>query len=174
MRGSLGRPAEEKAIAGIHDGDVLVAGHEGEWGADQGRLACLAEIGESPHFATVVDVAQEEAGDGLEKPPAVVGVGDEIAPVRGDALAAAQRLYGQPREDIDDEVIGEAGRRRVRHLLPGLLHRSRDLLNFSDGGERLQDATDEIHDGNGRLDEGVLPTLFSDGGRGSDSHSVVL
>jgi len=53
-------------------------------------------------------------------------VGDEVAPVRGDALAAAQRLDGQPRQDIDDEVVGQAGRRRVGHLLPG---RPRHLAN---------------------------------------------
>ena len=69
-----------------------------------------------------VDVEMvEEARDGLREPAAVVGVGDEVAPGRGDALAAAQRLDGQPRQDIDDEVVGQAGRRRVGNLLPGRL-----------------------------------------------------
>jgi len=96
-------------------------GHEGEGGADQGRLACLTEIGEPPYLAAAAEVVLEEAGEGLGEPPTVVGVADEVAPVGGDALAPAQRLDGQPRQDIDDEVVGQAGRRRVGNLLPGRL-----------------------------------------------------
>jgi len=63
--GALGGPAEEKAVAGVYDGDVLVPGHEGEGGADQGRLPCPTEIGEPPHLAAVAEVVLEEAGEGL-------------------------------------------------------------------------------------------------------------
>ena len=45
------------------------------------------------------------------------GVGDEVAPGPGDALEAAQRLGRQPREDLDDQIVGEVGRRAPAPLL---------------------------------------------------------
>jgi hypothetical protein len=51
----------------------------------------------------------EEAGEGLGEPGAVGGVGDEGAPGTGDALAPAERAGRQPREDLDDQVVGEMG-----------------------------------------------------------------
>ena len=40
---------------------------------------------------------------------AVVGVGDEVAPPPGDALAAAGGLVGHERDDLDQEVVREIG-----------------------------------------------------------------
>lgn len=37
------------------------------------------------------------------------GVGDEGAPVPGDALETANRFDRKPREDLDDKVVGEVG-----------------------------------------------------------------
>lgn len=51
----------------------------------------------------------EESGQGLGRFLAQVGVGAEGEPGSGDALEAAQRPVGHPREDLDGEVIGEAG-----------------------------------------------------------------
>lgn len=34
-------------------------------------------------------------------------VGDEAVPVAGDALEPADRFDRQPRQDLDDEVVGE-------------------------------------------------------------------
>lgn len=132
-----GGTAEKETIAGIHDGDIIIPGHEGKGVTDQGRPACLTEIDESPCLAPAVRRVEKEAGEGLGEPVAVVGVGDEAAPVRGDALAAAERLDGQPREDLHDEVVGEAGRRRVRHPLVSLdrFAKKSTLPDFSDGGE---------------------------------------
>ncbi len=44
----------------------------------------------------------------------MVGVGDEAAPPPGHALASADRLDGEAGEDVDDEVVGELGRRIPR------------------------------------------------------------
>ena len=70
----------------------------------------------------------EEAGKGRPAQLlAVVGVGDEVAPARGDALAAAGRPERHARDDLDEEVVGElrnwaplrvallAGHRRPAH-----------------------------------------------------------
>jgi hypothetical protein len=91
----LGGTAEKEAVAGIHDGDILIPGHEGKWATDQGRPLCLPEIGESPR---PVRCAVDEAGKGLGEPPAVVRVRDEAAPAPRDALGAAERLDGHLRQ----------------------------------------------------------------------------
>lgn len=67
-------------------------------------------------------------------------MGDEVAPVRGDALAAAQRLDGQPRQDIDDEVVGQAGRRRVGNLLPGRLRHLAKKQGYAKSKSLISDA----------------------------------
>lgn len=58
--------------------------------------------------ALVAGGGVEEAGEGLGQPLAVVGVGDEAAPRRRDALEAADRLDGHTREDVDVETVREA------------------------------------------------------------------
>jgi hypothetical protein len=63
----------------------------------------------------------EEANEGLGELAAVVRVGDEEAPSWGDAIAVEERLDGQPRQDIDHEVIGEVGGRVPRTPLLGSL-----------------------------------------------------
>jgi hypothetical protein len=88
--------------------------HREGGGVDQGRLV-LARAGEVEGFYRVLVVDDvvadvEEAGEGLGHLGAVVGVGDEGEPLPADALEAVQRLGGQPRQDLQDEVFGEAGR----------------------------------------------------------------
>jgi len=51
----------------------------------------------------------EEAGQGLGRFLAEVRVGAEGEPGSGHALEPAQRHVGHPREDLDDEVLREAG-----------------------------------------------------------------
>ena len=40
-------------------------------------------------------------------------IGDEAAPGPGDTLEAAELLGWQPREDLDDDVVGEVGGGRL-------------------------------------------------------------
>ena len=59
----------------------------------------------------------EESDDGVvevipRQEAAVVGVGDDAAPLPADALGAAERLVGHAREDLDEEGGGELLRRR--------------------------------------------------------------
>jgi hypothetical protein len=65
---------------------------------------------------------------GLRRPlDAFDEVGAELAPLLGDALEAAERPVGQPRQDLDEGALGgDAPRRRRRRrrrlpLLPLLL-----------------------------------------------------
>jgi hypothetical protein len=78
-----------------------------------GRLA-LAAVG-----------VVEEARQGLRQLLAVVGVGDEVAPRRGNALEAADRLDRQPRQDQED-VVSEA----VRWVAPPRLLGGRRHCRF--------------------------------------------
>ena len=55
------------------------------------------------------NVGVEDAGEGLGQLLAVGGVGDEVAPGRGDALEAVDGPGGEAGEDLEDEVIGEQG-----------------------------------------------------------------
>jgi hypothetical protein len=57
--------------------------------------------------------AVEEVGECLGELFVVVGVVDDAQPVLGDALEAAERLGGDAREDLHEEVVGEPLDRRV-------------------------------------------------------------
>lgn len=48
--------------------------------------------------------------------------GDEVSPCRGHTLEATDWSGGEAREDLDDEVIGDAGRRAPPPLGPCPLH----------------------------------------------------
>ncbi len=61
--------------------------------------------------ALAADAFVEEAGQRLRQLLAVLTVGDEVAPGPADALEAAHGADGEAAEDLDDEVVGEAGRR---------------------------------------------------------------
>lgn len=69
----------------------------------------------------------EEASQGLGELP-VVGV-DEVPPGRGHAPEAADRPGREAREDLDNEVIGEAGRRAPPSLGPPPLHHLEDTTS---------------------------------------------
>jgi len=51
----------------------------------------------------------EDSGQGLGRFLAEIRVGAEGEPGSGHALEPAQRPVGHPREDLDDEVLREAG-----------------------------------------------------------------
>jgi len=63
---------------------------------------------------------EEEPRQRLREPAAVVRVGDEGAPGPRDALAEAERLGRQPRQDLDDELVRE--REDGRPVAPAFLH----------------------------------------------------
>ena len=104
--------AEEKATTGIIGLDPPVAGQEGQRRVRKWQLVAprdANEIGSCRYIVLVVEQAAwvEETGECLRELLAVLRVGDESAPVAGDALESADRFDGQPRQDLDDEVIGE-------------------------------------------------------------------
>jgi hypothetical protein len=111
--------AEEEAVAVVHDAEVRV-GQEVE---GDGRVGGPWYVGEREIVGGMdghlVILAVEEAGQGFGELTAVLRLGYEVAPGPGDALAAADGPEGEAGEDLDDEVVGEAGGRRAalrRHL----------------------------------------------------------
>jgi hypothetical protein len=129
---ALARAAqEEEPVARVQHLDLPAArGEEGEGGVHRGRATVSTgrsngrlQDGEAPGGGAG---DEEEAGEGLREPGAVGGVGDEAAAAPGDALEAAERLGRQPREDVDDEVVGEVGRRRCTCTCT-LLHPGRSM-----------------------------------------------
>ena len=62
----------------------------------------------------------KDAGQGLGEFSVVSR--DEVSPGRGHALEAADRSGWEAAEDLDDKVIGEAGRRGPPSLGPPLLY----------------------------------------------------
>ena len=104
--------AEEKATTGIIGLDPPVAGQEGQRRVRKWQLVAprdANEIGSCRYIVLVVEQAAwvEETGECLRELLAVLRVGDESAPVARDALESADRFDGQPRQDLDDEVVGE-------------------------------------------------------------------
>jgi hypothetical protein len=110
--------AQEEAIAAVVDDTAPVCGRqERKRGVDHGR-ASTRQVNEVAAVATIgAQAVKEEAGHGLRAPAADDGVGAEGKPWPGDALEAAQRLVGHPREDFGDEIVGEAGRHWLLHHL---------------------------------------------------------
>lgn len=109
-RGSADCP-EEKTVAALQEQGIPIALQERGRRVNQ-RAASPGQIEETEASVVVGVVATgvgEEAGQGLGRFLAEVGVGAEGEPGSGDALEAAQRAVGHPREDVDDEVSGEAG-----------------------------------------------------------------
>ena len=51
----------------------------------------------------------EEASKSLGQLLAVFRMGDEVAPARRNQFAATERFYGQARENVDKDVVGEVG-----------------------------------------------------------------
>lgn len=175
--GERANTAEEKAIAAVQNvADALVTGEEGQRGANQlSPIPSPPNIGEVPSFlgeARVVARGVEHAGEGLGEPPAVVGVGDEGAPVPGDALEVAERLDWEPCQDLNDEVVGEAVRRAAHLLLPGpLRHLARNLRTGWNGGDvrgqcgQRADRADEERPNGDRRDKAAMdlrPLLFEE------------
>ena len=94
---TLRRAAQEKAITTVLQPDELkLRRQEGVTGIN---LRSFTDIGKvSSYFGTAPYVfgVEEEAGEGLWELLKVFRVGDEVAPVRVDTLAAAKRLKWQP------------------------------------------------------------------------------
>jgi len=110
--GVLPAVAEEKATAGVLWTDRPVAGKEGQRRVRKWQLFSRRDANEIGSCCFIVLVVEqgakvEETGECLRELLAVLRVGDESAPVAGDALESADRFDGQPRQDLDDEVIGE-------------------------------------------------------------------
>jgi hypothetical protein len=104
--------AEEKATAGVLGTDPPVAGQEGQRRVKKWQLFAPRDANEIGNFCVLVveQVARvEETGECLRELLAVLRVGDETVPVAGDALESADRFDRQPRQDLDDEVVGEVG-----------------------------------------------------------------
>ena len=106
--------AEEKATAGVLWTDRPVAGKEGQRRVRKWQLFSRRDANEIGSCCFIVLVVEqgakvEEAGECLRELLAVLRVGDESAPVAGDALESADRFDGQPRQDLDDEVVREVG-----------------------------------------------------------------
>ena len=97
--------AEEEAIAGVQGDDLFALRQEGEGRGDEGH-AYPGDVGEVVlrRRALLAEARVEEAGQRLRQLLAVVMVGDEVAPVRADALGAAHGADGEAAEDVDDEV----------------------------------------------------------------------
>ena len=92
--------------------DGPVAGKEGQRRVRKWQLFSRRDANEIGSCCFIVLVVEqgakvEETGECLRELLAVLRVGDESAPVAGDALESADRFDGQPRQDLDDEVIGE-------------------------------------------------------------------
>jgi len=110
--GVLPAVAEEKATAGVLWTDRPVPGKEGQRRVRKLQLFSRRDANEIGSCCFIVLVVEqgakvEETGECLRELLAVLRVGDESAPVAGDALESADRFDGQPRQDLDDEVIGE-------------------------------------------------------------------
>ena len=84
-----------------------MVGQEGEGGGDQ-SAAAPHDIGEVDTRPANLVAVREDAGHGLRELFAVMWVVDEVQPVAGDALEAAERFGGYAREYLDEEVVGES------------------------------------------------------------------
>lgn len=129
IRTRLIATTEEETVAGIYDQDLLTGyRHEGEGGVDEG-CAFSGDVGEGlrpTRKSLAVEAVVEEARESLGH--AMVGVGDELVPGTRDALEAAHGADGKTAEDLDKEILCEAGRRVA--LL-------RDCLHLDSGEARL-------------------------------------
>jgi hypothetical protein len=116
LGGDVVPAAEEEAVAAIQYIHAPALGKEGAGGVDR-RAASTRDIGEVDRCfynpLVCVGDAVEEAGQGLGELLAVVGVVDEAQPVVGDTLKAAERFGGDARQDLHEEVVGEAIDRRA-------------------------------------------------------------
>jgi len=108
-------PQEEQPVARVQQ--LTGGGQEGESHINPGRRRQNRrhrQADEVPGRAAAVGTGEEEARQRLREPAAVGRIGDEGAPGPRDALAEAERLGRQPREDLDDELVRdrEDGRSR--------------------------------------------------------------
>lgn len=112
--------AEEEAGGALLELESMVSpAQERERSIDQ-----RAPPGQIAEAEVVGQAVMEESGEGLRCPlDGFDGVGAELAPLLGDALEAAERPVGQPRQDLDEGALGDALRCRGRWLplLPLLL-----------------------------------------------------
>jgi hypothetical protein len=102
--------AEEEAVVAVQDVEAFTFGQEQEGGVDE-RVVFPRDIGEvmrplGDNSASCV----EKAGKGLGHLAVTVRVGDEVAPARADALAAADGPGGHARDDVGEDVVGDLGR----------------------------------------------------------------
>ena len=103
---------EQEPIAGIRETDLLDLGQlseEGEGRVD-GRHGSPQQVEEM--LAVVVHalvVRVEETLQGRGDLPEAVG--DEAGPGFGDTLESGEGLDGEAREDLQEEIVGEAGHR---------------------------------------------------------------
>lgn len=103
---------EHEPIAGTRKDDLLhlwQLREEGEGRIDR-RHGSSQQVEETPAvvvLALVVPVEETLQGPG-DLPEAV---GDEAEPSFGDALESGEGLDGEAREDLQEEVVGEAGHR---------------------------------------------------------------
>jgi len=104
-------------------GEGRVDGRRGPSGeTDETPVDMAADVprgGRAANAVAELDVAAEEAFEGLGEPLAVEGVGDEAAPGSRDALESLDGSRGDAGEDLHDGVVGETGRRR-RGAPPGV------------------------------------------------------